>query len=200
VLTMTACSLSRLAILLVALLLAEPACADGVRPANPACLAGVCVGEKAPTESALKQRFGGKSFDLGFRTRGYCYEVAAPNKGTAHLLFALKSFGDGWRVVSVRASASPICTAATPLKRAIDLKTSEGLVLGESVARVRALYGAATHTLEATSKVVAEIMLSKTQGVTSALQYVPADPSLALSALFVVANDRVVAIQVSSDV
>jgi hypothetical protein len=62
------------------------------------------------------------------------------------------------------------------------------------------LYGAATHTLEATSKVVAEIMLSKTQGVTSAHQYVPADPSLALSALFVVANDRVVAIQVSSDV
>jgi hypothetical protein len=160
----------------------------------------VCVGEKAPTEHALKQRFGGKSFNLGFRTRGYCYEVAAREKKTAHLLFALKNFGDGWRVVSIRASESPICTAATPLKRAIDLKTSEGLLLGESVARVHAVYGAATHTLEATSKVVAEIMLSKTQGLTSALQYVPADPSLALSALFVVANDRVVAIQVSSDV
>jgi hypothetical protein len=200
VLTMTAYSLSRLAALLGVLLLAEPACADGVRSATPTCLAGVCVGEKAPTEHALKQRFGGKSFDLGFRTRGYCYEVAAREKKTAHLLFALKNFGDGWRVVSIRASESPICTAATPLKRAIDLKTSEGLLLGESVARVHAVYGAATHTLEATSKVVAEIMLSKTQGLTSALQYVPADPSLALSALFVVANDRVVAIQVSSDV
>lgn len=197
---MTTCSLSRLAALLGVLLLAEPACADGIRPATPSCLAGVCVGKNAPTEKALKQRFGGQPFDLGFRTRGYCYEVAAPEKKTAYLLLALKNFGDGWRVVSVRASESPICTAATPLKRAIDLKTGEGLLLGESEARVRAVYGSATHTLEATSKVVAEVMRSKTQGLTSALQYVPADPSLTLSALFVVANDRVVAIEVSSDV
>jgi hypothetical protein len=160
----------------------------------------VCVGENPPTEKALKQRFGGQSFDLGFRTRGYCYEVATPGNKTAHLLFALRNFGNGWRVVSVRASESPICTEATPLKRAIDLKTSEGLLLGEPVARVRAVYGTATHTLEATSKVVAEVMLSRTQGLTSALQYVPADPSIALSALFVVADDRVVAIEVSSDV
>lgn len=197
---MTTCSLSRLAVLLGALLLAGAACAGGVHPVTPTCLAGVCVGKNAPTETALKQRFGGQPFDLGYRTRGYCFVVAAPEKKTAYLLFALKNFGDGWRVVSVRASESPICNEAVPLKRAIDLKTSEGLFIGESVARVRAVYGAATHTLEASSKVVDEVMRSRTHGLTSALQYVPADPSLALSALFVVANDRVVAIEVSSDI
>lgn len=197
---MTARTFGWLAALLGAFLLAGPACADGVPATTPACLAGVCVGEKAPTEKALKQRFGGQAFDLGFRTRGYCYEVAGPEKKTAHLLFRLKNFGDGWRVVAVRASERPICTAATPLKRAIELKTGEGLALGASVVRVRAVYGAATHTLEATSQVVNEVMRSKTHGLTSALQYVPADPSLALSALFVVADDRVVAIEVSSDV
>ena len=159
---MTARTFGWLAALLGASLLAETACADGIRATTPACLAGVCVGERAPTEKALKQRFGGQSFDLGFRTRGYCYEVSGPENRAAHLLFGLKNFGDGWRVVSVRASERPICTAATPLKRAVDLKTGEGL--------------------------------------TSALQYVPVDPSLALSALFVVADDRVVAIEVSSDV
>lgn len=197
---MTARTFGWLAALLGASLLAETACADGIRATTPACLAGVCVGERAPTEKALKQRFGGQSFDLGFRTRGYCYEVSGPENRAAHLLFGLKNFGDGWRVVSVRASERPICTAATPLKRAVDLKTGEGLTLGASVARVRAVYGAATHTLQATSQVVVEVMRSKTQGLTSALQYVPVDPSLALSALFVVADDRVVAIEVSSDV
>ncbi len=197
---MTTRKLGRLLALLWVLFLAEPARADGVHKATPACLAGVCVGKNAPTEKALKQRFGGQSFDLGFRTLGYCYVVAAPEHKTAHLLFALKNFGDGWRVVSVRASESPICTVATPLKRPIDLKTSEGLSLGESVGRVHAVYGTATNTLEATSKVVAEIMRSKTQGLTSALQYVATDPGLALSAVFVLANDRVVTIEVSSDV
>jgi hypothetical protein len=197
---MTARTFGWFAALLVASLLAEPAYANGMRATTPGCLAGVCVGEKAPTEEALKQRFGGQSFDLGFRTRGYCYEVVGPEKKTAHLLFGLKNFGDGWRVVAVRASERPICTTATPLKRAIELRTAEGLALGVSVARVRAVYGAATHTLEATSQVVNEVMRSKTQGLTSALQYVPADPSLTLSALFVVADDRVVAIEVSSDV
>lgn len=196
----TACSLSRLAVLWGVLQLAESVCANEVLQPTPACLAGVCVGAKAPTENALRQRFGGRSFDLGFRTRGYCYKVAAPEKKTAHLLFALKNFGEGWQVVSVRASESMLCTVATPLKRAIDLKTSEGVMLGESVARVRAVYGTPSHTLEATSQVVVEVMRSRTQGLTSALQYVPADPSLALSALFVVASDRVVAIEVSSDV
>jgi len=181
------------------LLLASHACANGESKPLPTCLAGVCVGKQAPTESALKSRFGGQPFDLGYRTRGYCYELKSQAQ-TVHLLFALKNFGDGWHVVSVRAASRPICTKATPLKQPLRLKTGEGVALGGTVKSVRATYGAAAHTLDPKSRVVAEVMASNAYSIDSAMQYVPADPSLALSAIFVIADDRVIAIEVSSDI
>ena len=183
----------------MALLLASHARASGENKPLPTCLAGVCVGKQAPTESALKRRFGGQSFDLGHRTRGYCYELKSQEQ-IAHLLFALKNFGDGWRVVSVRAAARPICAKAARLKQPLQIKTGEGVALGGTVESVRGAYGAATHTLDPKSRVIAEVMVSEAQGVDSAIQYVPADPSLALSAIFVIAGDRVIAIEVSSDI
>jgi hypothetical protein len=173
--------------------------ANGEGKPLPTCLAGVCVGKQAPTESALKTRFGGQAFDLGYRTRGYCYELKSQGQ-LAHLLFALKNFGDGWRVVSVRAASRPICAKSTPLMQPLMLKTGEGVALGGTVESVRGTYGAAAYTLDPRSRVVAEVMASQAQGVDSAMQYVPADPSLALSAVFVFAGDRVVAIEVSSDI
>lgn len=191
-------ALLQLAAMSVALLLAGPLCASERKPI-PTCLAGICVGKQAPTEGELKSRFGGQSFDLGYRTRGYCYELRSREQ-VAHILFALKNFGDGWRVVSIRAAVRPICANATPLKHSLQLKTGEGVALGGPAESVRAAYGDASHTLDPKSRVIAEIMISKAQGTESALQYVPADPSLALSAVFVIAGDRVIAIEVSSDV
>lgn len=65
---------------------------------------------------------------------------------------------------------------------------------------VRAAYGVAAHTLDPNSIVIAEVMSSNVQGIDSGIQYVPADPSLALSAVFVITDDRVIAIEVSSDI
>ena len=165
----------------------------------PRCLAGVCVGEQAPTEAVLRTRFGGREFDLGYRTRGYCFELKTQTQ-TAHLLFSLKDFGDGWRVVSVRAATRPICARATPLEMPLQLRTGEGVGLGGTVESVHLAYGAATYRLDPKSRVVVEIMATDTLDVDSAIQYVPADPSLALSAVFVIAADRLVAIEVSSDI
>lgn len=186
-------------VLSMALLFADRAFAGGEGKPLPTCLAGVCVGKQAPTESALKSRFGGQSFDLGHRTRGYCYETRAQTQ-RAHLLFALKDFGDGWRVVAIRAALRPICAKATLLKQPLQFRTGEGVALGGTVASVRLAYGDATHMLDPSSRVVAEVMTSKAQGADSAMQYVPADPSLALSAIFVIADARVIAIEVSSDI
>ena len=164
----------------------------------PRCLAGICLGEQAPTEEVLRSRFGGEVFKVGYRTRGYCFELKIQAQ-TAHLLFALKDFGDGWRVVSVRASTRPICARATPLEMPLPLSTGEGVALGGTVESVHLAYGAATYMLDPRSRVVAEIMATETPDVDSAIQYVPPDPSLALSAVFIIAADRVVAIEVSSD-
>ena len=183
----------------MAILIASPAHAGGESKLLPTCLAGVCVGKQAPSESVLKSRFGGQPFDLGYRTRGYCYELKSQAQ-TAHLLFALKDFGDGWRVVAVRAALRPICAKPTRLMQPLQLRTGEGVALGGTVGSVRQAYGDAAHTLDPKSRVIAEVMASKAAGVSSALQYVPTDPSLALSAIFVIAADRVIAIEVSSDI
>lgn len=195
---MRANELLKFAVISAALLTAGFACGSEGKP-SPTCLAGVCVGKQAPTESALKSRYGGQSFELGHRTRGYCYELPS-NGQVAHLLFVLKNFGDGWRVVSIRAAVRPICDKATPMKHSLRLMTGEGVALGGTADSVRAAYGDASHTIDPKSRVIAEIMSSKAQGIEWALQYVPVDTSVALSAVFVIAGDRVIAIEVSSDV
>jgi hypothetical protein len=183
----------------MALLLAGHARASGEGKLLPTCLAGVCVGKQAPTESALKSRFGGQSFDLGYRTRGYCYELKSQAQ-VAHLLFALKNFGGGWRVVTIRAAGRPICAKPTPLKKSIKVTTGEGVVLGGTARSVRATYGDASHTLDPGSRDLTMLLSSKGQQIDTVLQYVPLDVSIALSAIFVIAADRVVAIEVSSDI
>ena len=183
----------------MALLLAGHACASGEGKLLPTCLAGVCVGKQAPTEVALKSRFGGQSFNLGYRTRGYCYELKSETD-VAHLLFALKNFGNGWRVVTIRVADRPICDKPTPLRKSIKVTTSEGVVLGGTARSVGSIYGASSHTLDPQSRDLTMLLSLKGQQIDTVLQYVPLDVSIALSAIFVIAADRVVAIEVSSDI
>ncbi len=130
VLTMSNRTLRQItAVFFMCLVLSSHACVNGKSRPFPTCLVGVCVGKKAPTESALKSRFGGQPIDLGYRTRGYCYALTYRAQ-MAHLVFVLKNFGDGWRVVSVRAAARQICAKAMPLKQYLQLKTGEGITLG----------------------------------------------------------------------
>lgn len=189
--------LLRFASLLPWTLLVGNAGAEEQKPL-PTCLAGVCVGQKAPTENALKKRFGGQSFALGYRTRGYCYRFAAPDQPVFVLFGLTKHYGD-WRVGIIRVANRPICAKPTVLSQRIDLATGEGARLGLSVEGLRAIYGEPKHMLDSRSKVIAHLMGGNVHGVDAALQYVPGDVTVALSAIFVVADDRLVAIEITSE-
>lgn len=187
------------AALSMALLTAGQTYAKGEGKLLPTCLAGVCVGEHAPTEAALKSRFGGQAFTVGYRTRAYCYELK-PQTPQAHLLFILKDFGDGWRVVTIRVADRPVCAKPFPLTKSMTMATSEGVVLGGPARSVRAIYGASSHTIDPQSRDLSMLLDSKGHKIDTVLQYVPLDGSIALSAIFIMAANRIVAIEISSDV
>ena len=65
---------------------------------------------------------------------------------------------------------------------------------------MRATYGEPSHTLDPQSRDLTIGLNLKGERIDSALQYVPADVSIALSAIFVISADRVVAIEVSADI
>lgn len=162
----------------------------------PACLGSYCVVEKVLNEAELKKRLGGQMFNIGHRSRGYCYEQQTKGQ-KSQVLFTLKNHGDDWEVVSIRASSRKICKQATKMKQQLQLKTGEGVSIGQTMENVYEVYGKPSHKV--TTETLNEVMRSNVIRTDMAIQYVNPNPEILHSAIFVFSNRRLIAIEVSSD-
>lgn len=185
-------------VVLILIMLFQPFAVARESIVFPSCLAEVCLDQNLLNERQLIARFGGHSTVAGYKTRGYCYRSES-GATPIFAMFLLKKQASEWKVVTVRVADKPICKSPTLLSDA-RLSASGGVGIGTRMADVVAAYGSPKYTHDSKSSVVADLV-GKQEAARSdgALQYVPEDVSRLLSAIFIIRNESVAAIEISAD-
>lgn len=105
----------------------------------PTCIAQFCFDQQAPRESALTQMYGSGIFKNEGEESFRCYVV--PNQ-KLYLKFTIHNDTPPF-IDSILVSDKPVCAKAKrPIKPFKQLRTLEGLIVGDKYEKVIQLYGA----------------------------------------------------------
>lgn len=164
----------------------------------PTCIAQFCFDQQAPKESVLTQNYGSGKFKNEGEKTFYCYAALSQK---LFLKFTIHNDTPPF-IESILVSDKPVCAKAKqPIRPFTQLKTLEGLIVGDKYEKAIQLYGTPQYVRtgkELNALIRDELSLSNQEmGFDKAVAYGPNKTDDLLVTWLFLHNDKIVAILMS---